>query len=301
MTAAIKRVLSRDRYDVVQIEYSQLGQFVRLCDGCATILDEHDVFSVPALRQYRIASSTLDKLHWWFEWRKRERYERRVHQRFDCIFVRSQQDRRTVLATSPGGEVAVMPHGCRGEFFDIPVCPGPGKRILFVGTMSRAANQDAVLFFCRSILPRIRQRLPDVRLDIVGAAPPERIRALDSDPCVTVTGYVPSLREYYERSSICVAPVRVGGGTVVKILDGMAAGRPVVSTSIGNEGVAAAAGQEISVADTPELFAEQVIRLFTEPRFWQEIAQGGRAFARQRPDWDAIVDRVFGIYERLVQ
>jgi glycosyltransferase involved in cell wall biosynthesis len=300
MAAAIERVLSRDHYDVVQIEYSQLAQFVRLCNGSATVLDEHDVFSVPAYRRYCLASSGLAKLHWWFEWRKRLLYERRAHQRFDCMFVRSQLDKKTVLAASPRGKVAIVPHGCRDEFFDIPLCRPPVRRILFVGAMNRPENQDAILFFSRDILPRIRQQLPDVRLDIVGTAPSERIRALGRDQGITVTGFVPSLQEYYERSSICIAPIRVGGGTIVKILNGMAAGRPVVSTSIGNEGVGAAAGQEICVADAPEQFAEQVVRLFTDPRRWHEIARGGRTFARRRPDWNTIVERTFGIYETLV-
>ena len=299
MDAKIKQVLSKAKFDVVQIEYSEMARFVRFFNGCSTILDEHDIFSIPACRKYQLTSHGLTKLWWWFEWKKRQRQEDVLRQRFDCIFVRAPHDKEAILVASPNTNVAVLPHGCPDELFDIPLRPGSGKRILFVGAMHRVEKQEAVLFFYNVVFPLIRRRLPDVHLDIVGSSPPERIRSLARDSGVTVTGFVPSLRPYYEQCSVCIAPTRVPGGIMAKIVNAMGAGRPVVSTSLGNEGIAATPEEEICVADTPEQFAEQTVRLLSDSEFWQKIAYRGREIARERYSWQAIIDHVLGVYERL--
>ena len=301
MVAAIRRVLSRARFDVAHIEFTHMARFVRLVTESRTILDQQDVISIPAYRRYQLARAGVARLFWWFEWRKRQRFESTAYQLFDRVLVRSRIDRDAVLSVSPSTNVAIVPHGCPDELFDIPIRPGPGKRILYVGAMHRAENQEAILYFYNRVYPTIRRRLPDVHLDIVGSAPPDRVRRLATDASVTVTGFVPALRPYYEQSSVCIAPLRIGGGIIVKVLNAMAAGRPVVSTSIGNEGVAAAPGREICVADTPELFAQQTVRLLTDVELWKGIACRARGFVRDRYSWHTITDRMLDIYKELAQ
>ncbi|MBU1879445.1 MAG: glycosyltransferase family 4 protein, partial [Chloroflexi bacterium] len=167
--------------------------------------------------------------------------------------------------------------------------------VLFCGAMDRDENADAVLWFYRGSWPRVRATVPAARLVIAGNAPLPRVAALAADPSVIVTGYVPDWGTVYARADVCIAPSLVGGGVITKVIDGMAAGRPVVTTSIGNEGVDAPPGA-VCVADQPDAFADAVVRLLRDPAEWSRVAGAGRAFAQRTYRWADNVDRLEDLY-----
>jgi polysaccharide biosynthesis protein PslH len=154
--------------------------------------------------------------------------------------------------------------------------------LLFVGAMNRDVNADAVIGFCREILPLVRKEAPSVRLTIAGAAPTERVQRLAREPGVVVTGFVDRLEPYYERATLLVSPLRVGGGIISKNLDAMAAGCPVVTTTIGNEGIGATPGVELLTADTPAEFAAAVLSILRSSETGRRLAAAARVFVQER-------------------
>jgi len=167
--------------------------------------------------------------------------------------------------------------------------------ILFLGVMGYPPNADAAVFFCRNVLPRIRAVEPRARLLVVGHAPPDRVRQLSS-PAVVVTGSVEDVKPYYEQSAVCIAPLRAGSGTRLKILEAMALGRPVVATTLGCEGIDVAPGVDLLVADSPEEFARDVLRLFADAALWHSLARNARAKVEKLYSWKVIAARLHREY-----
>jgi glycosyltransferase involved in cell wall biosynthesis len=166
--------------------------------------------------------------------------------------------------------------------------------IVFSGLMSYYPNQQAVGWFLDEIFPRIARRVPAARFVVAGAAPPGWLRARASDH-VEVTGRVPDIRPYLRTASVVVAPLRIGGGTRVKILEAQAMRRPVVSTTIGAEGLDVAHGQSILIADDAHEFADRVVDLLSDASQAARIAASGWAHAAEHFSWTDIGERLSGV------
>jgi glycosyltransferase involved in cell wall biosynthesis len=166
--------------------------------------------------------------------------------------------------------------------------------------MNYVANFDAVLYFCSEILPRIRRVVSEVEVWVVGADPPPEVRRLSGDG-VHVTGRVDDVVPYYRRSSVCVVPLRAGGGTRLKILEAMALGRPVVSTTIGCEGLDVVDGEHLLIADSPEQFADKTVRLLTDRASYQRITTKARQLVVDRYDWDVVARQLLEIYSEMTR
>jgi glycosyltransferase involved in cell wall biosynthesis len=165
--------------------------------------------------------------------------------------------------------------------------------------MGYAPCVDAIIYFCRQILPRVESVLGTVEVWIVGASPSPEVLAL-ANKSVHVTGQVKDVVPYYERSAISIVPLRAGGGTRLKILEAMALGRPVVSTSIGCEGLDVIDGEQLLIADTPEKFSEGIIRLLTDKNLYQKMTADARQFVETRYDWNLIVRKLLDVYSHQV-
>ena len=152
-------------------------------------------------------------------------------------------------------------------------------------------------YFCSAVLPRVWAAVPAARFQVVGAYPPEVVRRLGDDPGVEVTGRVEDIIPYYRQSAVFVAPVLQGSGTRLKILEAMASGCPVVSTTIGAEGLGATDGVELLIADSAEAMAAAIVRLLSDPATSAAIAHRARAFVEERFDWDGIAARLVTTYE----
>ncbi len=166
--------------------------------------------------------------------------------------------------------------------------------------MSRTRNVEAALYLHEKVLPLIREEIPHVKFYIVGSSPQEKIQQLAKDKDVVVTGYVKDLGSYYERCAVFVAPILVGGGIIVKILNAMAAGRPVVTTHFGNEGIEAVPEREIRIADSPQEFAQKTVELLTNDDLWHMTARNGRGFVRRKYDWEKAMQELEQAYFSLL-
>ena len=171
--------------------------------------------------------------------------------------------------------------------------------MLFTGTIRYFPNKDAVLYFYNEIFPLIKRAIPEVKFYVVGNQPPKNVIKLASSGDVVVTGRVEDVRPYFDKSAVFVCPLRSGSGMQAKILEAMAMGVPVVTTSLGFEALDAVAGRDILVADDPKRFAEEVIRLVKDRDLRQYIAQNARKLVEEKYDWSSIVERLEAVYESI--
>lgn len=275
------RLLREERFDLVHVDYLEsaiaLGRRRRV-PRLAVAIDE---LGKPARRRFELASGTA-RAGAWLAWRATVAMQRRVCRSLDRILTLSEQDRRALLALDPDLPVGVLPFPVGIDTDRVDGAARERDHLLFVGAMNRDVNADAVIHFCREILPLVRKEAPAVRLTIAGAAPIESVQRLAREPGVVVTGFVDRLEPYYERATLLVSPLRVGGGIISKNLDAMASGCPVVTTSIGNEGIGATPGTELLTADTPVDFAAAVLRILRSGDVGRRLAQAARAFVRER-------------------
>ncbi|MGE5303975.1 MAG: glycosyltransferase family 4 protein [Alphaproteobacteria bacterium] len=272
--------LSRSgRFDLLHVEYVETGLGIGRHVPIPRILIAHDELSKPARRRLALATELPMRAAHFVYWFLIGRLERRILRKFDRTLALSESDRHALLQLDPALQVGVLP---------IPVGIEPlraareSNRLVFVGSMHRDVNVDAMLYFCREILPLIRNQWSNVRLSIVGNKPPPEILSLGEDPNIQITGFVPTLEPYYATATIFVAPLRIGGGIIVKILNAMAAGCPVVTTNIGNEGIGARPGVHLLTADEPEAFAQAVLTLLRDEKERIRLAENARAFVEPR-------------------
>ncbi|HEC35785.1 MAG TPA: glycosyltransferase [Anaerolineae bacterium] len=243
----------------------------------------------------------FEKLAGFIEALKLRRYERDKMPFFQAFLACSEQDAAIIRRDAPNAPGLVIPNGADLSKFIPSGRPRSSEpTILYMGSMNYYPNVDAVQFFFAEMHASVQRAVPDVRVQIVGHAPPPQIQRLGNLPGVEVTGTVPDPRPYYEQASVFIVPLRLGGGTRLKIIEAMAMGLPVVSTTIGAEGLDIHPGADILIADDAALFTSEVLRLLSDRDLARRIAEGGRRLAR-RYDWNELTKPYTDLAESVVQ
>ena len=226
------------------------------------------------------------KLYAAINWRKLRREELGTYRGADGVYLCSRADEQRLLKEVSGARTAVIPNAADVEYYrPRPTDPPPDCRTLvFFGLLSYAPNVDGVTYFVREIWPRIAENHPEARCKIIGGRPPSSLLAL-AGPRIEFTGFVPDLRPHLAEAAAIVVPLRIGGGTRLKIVEAMAMGKAIVSTSLGAEGIEAVAGQDILIEDHPDDFARAVLRLLAEPLMAARIGESARRLAVERYAW----------------
>jgi len=311
--------LERERFDVVQVEgiemaphwmdwrTSNLQPPIPNIQYPISTFDAHNAEYVLQQRAFetdaRQPRRWVAALYSFIQWKKLSRYEAMICRLADQVVAVSEADKAALQRLVPGLDVTVVPNAVDVAYYtsnDIQPSPLPPRSLIFTGKMDFRPNVDAVLWFCQEVLPLVRRKLPDARFYIVGQSPHRRVLRLADDPAVTVTGYVDDVRSYIAGACVYVVPLRMGGGTRLKVLEAMAMGKPIVSTSLGCEGFEGLeSGKELSLADTPEDFARRVMELLGDAARREKLGQAARRFVEQRYDWRLIVPRLEQIYEKL--
>ncbi len=302
LAEAIRSLASEVDFDIVHIEESLLALYLGLFPEWRSkwVLTFHNVCFAQAARLSKVASTRNTR------WRLRvfsaqmRRWEARYAARFDRCIAVSEADRHLLLAANPRLRVDVVPNGVNTKAYRPLPMNGRSASLLFVGHMGYDPNIDAALFLTKDILPHIRRAVPDVELWLVGRNPSPAVTQLQGDG-VYVSGTVSDLLPYYERSTVCVVPLRAGGGTRLKILEAMALNRPVVSTTIGSEGLDAMDGEHLLNADRPEAFAVQVVRALRDRELSERLAANARQLVVSQYDWDTIAARQLQIYDEVTR
>lgn len=262
-----------------------------------TVLFQHNVESILWRRQADTERHPVRRRIFAREADKMTRYERRTVGAFEHIIAVSDTDRRTMLEMAPDARISVVPTGVDTAAFRPASRERPRAPIvLFLGSMDWEPNIDGVRYFVSEVWPRVVDAVPAARFHIVGRNPPPAIRALASSQ-VEVTGRVPSVQEHLSRAAAVVVPLRIGGGTRLKIYEAMAAAKAVVSTSIGAEGLDVTDGRDIILADTPETFAGGVVRLLSDAAVRARFEDAALAVA-SRYDWSCVGESFAKVLEQ---
>jgi len=225
-----------------------------------------------------------EKLALYLDAYKMARYERAKMPLYDGFLACSQDDATAILASGGRSTYCVVPNGADLSLYVPRESPAQPPILLYVGSMHYYPNIDAMRYFFDHIYPQVHRAHPEIRVQIVGHHPPAEIRKLHNPPHVEVTGSVPDVIPYYDRATIFFVPLRLGGGTRLKIIEAMAMGLPVVSTRVGAEGLAVQDGENILLADEPSEFAQAILKLLDQPSLRQSLGEKGREVAK-RYDW----------------
>lgn len=299
MQEEIDHLLARHDFDIVEVEFPQMAYY-RFTGEAKLLLSLHNIEHEIFYRTYVTEKNLGRKVYNGMEWLKFRRDEIRLCAKFDGLVTTSRRDADALRTHLPNHLLSVVPNGVDTDYFRPSGKEPDPHTLVFTGSIGYYPNTDAIIDFHRKILPLIWKRIPDVKLLIVGSNPPEEVRRLASDR-VTVTGGVPDTRPYLERASVAVVPLRIGGGTRLKIAEAMAMGKPVVSTSIGCEGLDVVDGEHILIADEPADFAEKVVELLVRPEQRGILAEQGRELACTKYDWRVSATRLEETYERLTR
>ncbi|MCS6825009.1 MAG: glycosyltransferase [Caldilinea sp.] len=307
MYRLVRRWLAETHYDVVQIEGIELAQYARpllergrAATRPALVFDDHNC---EYLLQKRNALTDLRHPRRWpaavyslVQWQKLRRYEASIVRSADAVIAVSEADRLALLDLGAPTPIVVAPNGIDLDAYRPSQTVSPLRTIVFTGKMDYRPNIDAVLWFAQNVLPRVLAKAPDARFQIVGMNPHPRLDALRRHPAIEITGAVADTRPYIHRAGAYVIPMRVGGGTRFKVLEALACAAPVVSTTLGVEGVEVRHGQELLLADEPEAFADAVLRLLEDAQqggaLRRQLGAQGRRFVEQRYGWEQILPKL---------
>jgi glycosyltransferase involved in cell wall biosynthesis len=263
-------------------------------------VDSHNI-DFDLARQYARTGSLGRRLYYGANWRKLRREELGTYHDADGVYLCSEADEQRLLSLVPGAPTAVIPNGADVEYYrPRPTDPPPdGRTVVFFGLLSYVPNVDAVLHFVRDIWPRIADAHPEARCKIIGGRPPPSLLALVG-PRIELTGYVSDLRPHLAAASVLVVPLRLGGGTRLKIVEGMAMGKAIVSTTLGAEGIDAVPERDLLIEDEPRGFADAVSRLLAERGLAARIGQAARQLAVERYAWSTAALALEGFYREVV-
>jgi sugar transferase (PEP-CTERM/EpsH1 system associated) len=303
MARKIRRLLEERRVDLVVFEQIYVAPYIDALPAprtARTVLSLHNV----AAHQYRsMVGTRAGGVHQALavpKWRLISAMERRYTGLVDHCIVVSAREAGFLRAMHPHVPTSVVENGVDTVAYRPLEEPDGGNALLFVGRMQYAPNVDAVRYVCRRILPAVRRVVPDARLYVVGPEPPRLVTRLAGDDAVVVTGGVPDVRPYYQRARIAIVPLRAGGGTRLKILEAMALGRAVVSTSIGCEGLEVRDREHLLIADTDASFAAGVIELLQSRDLRERLARNARRLVESRYDWEIVNRTLSDVYRRVL-
>jgi sugar transferase (PEP-CTERM/EpsH1 system associated) len=304
---ALRISLSRERFDFAQVEAIEMVQYglavkdmsvyprpmVVFDDINAEYLLQKRAFETDA----RQPSRWLAALYSYIQWRKLQRYEAHACRQLDRVIVVSEADAKALQSLVPALQCAVVPNGVDTDLFCPREAGDSDTKLVFTGKMDFRPNVDAVLWFTREVLPLIRQEVPQASLMVVGRNPHARLQHLQGSPDVVLTGYVDDVRPYVGEAAVYVVPIRVGGGTRLKLLEAMSMSKAIVSTSLGCEGIGVHSDRELVIADDPASFAGAVVALMRDRERRSELGVSARQLAVAQHDWRHIAPLLEQVYE----
>ncbi len=297
MQKRINDLCNKSTFEIILAEFSQMGYY-ELPDNAKKYVDQHNVEYEIMQRTFETERSPLRKLLAKSEWRKYNKHEIENCEKFDTCLTTSQRDADILSARlTSATNFHVIPNGVDSEFFRPIEQPQNPDLILFTGTISYYPNVEGILWFTKNVWPLIKQKNPSSQFCIAGKSPPSEIQALSSDPSITVTGAVDDMRDYYAKAAVVVVPLRVGGGTRLKILEAMAMEKAIVSTGVGAEGIEYTPNQNILIEDDAEAFANATIRVMKDTTLRNTLQSQGRRLVEELYDWKAVTGKLCKIFE----
>lgn len=299
-SAMRREIVERDRqgtFDLLVCDFLAPAVNVPAELTTPTVLFQHNVEAMIWKRHYEVHSNPVKKSYLYGQWQKIQRFEREMCRRFDSVIAVSADDRELMKEEYGAEAVFDVPTGVDTEFFrpNGNAKPKPHS-LVYTGSMDWLPNEDAIRYFTREIMPLIKKSLPDVTLTVVGRDPtPALVDLSKEDSSVIITGRVDDVRPYMENAAAYIVPLRIGGGTRLKIFEAMAMEKAVVSTSVGAEGLPLTSGVELLLADEPSTFADAVVRVLTDDTYASELGRRAAVVVRENFGWQQVTDRFISL------
>ncbi len=270
--------------------------------ACPAVLFQRNVEALIWQRHYEVQRNPVARLYFREQWKRMLAYERAMARRYDAVVAVSEEDRRMMVRDYGISHAASIPTGVDTDYYHPSGTIEPEPfHLVFTGSMDWLPNDDAIRYFVQDMLPVIRRAIPEVKLTVVGRKPfPGLLDVSRRDPGIVVTGRVDDVRPYIERATAYIIPLRVGGGTRLKVFEAMAMERPVISTTIGVEGLPVVDGEDVLVADHPQAFALAVLKVLKEEAFARRLGKQAAEKVRRDFGWDRVAELFTGICEETV-
>jgi polysaccharide biosynthesis protein PslH len=298
MRKSVMAMLGAEKFDVVHLDMLHLGEYLDLCAGTPVVLVEHNVESALLRRRVDNTTNPLVKLYLYYQYRKLFAYEAKLCQRANRVMTVSDLDAKMLEEMAGISDVTVISNGVDTDYFQNDGSQQRPNSLVFVGGLTWFPNLDAMRFFCSEILPRVATHIPDVSLTIVGKNPEGAgIREIFENPRVRLAGMVEDIRPIVSAAAAYIVPLRIGGGTRLKILDALSMGKALISTSVGCEGLDVVSGEHLLVEDSPEGFAAAVVRALREPELRHSLGNTGRELVKRKYEWNVIARDLDHLYE----
>jgi glycosyltransferase involved in cell wall biosynthesis len=295
MAHEIRRAVDRHKPDVVHFCFPQMAHYVDACGGVPTVMDTLDVALLGVSRKARSVRPIWAKAYYRMQLLFWVRYESRWFPRFGKVLTVTRQDAAAVKKVLP--DLDLYDEAIAVDIQSQPAATQEiGRRIGFLASFGHRPNVDAAIFFTEEVFPLVRQRLPDAEFVVAGKNPPASLLNREGAG-ISCLGFVEDVPAFYGSVDVAVAPIRYGGGIKIKVLEAMACGKPVVTTSVGAEGIAAAGEEALAVADDPAAIADAVVALLGDPARCRELGEKGRRLVERRFSWGRLMsdlDRIYG-------
>ena len=292
LQAEVERRLAKGGVDLCVADFLTAAVAVPLAGPVPAVLFEHNVEHVIWRRLAGVERRPWRRVLLEIEWRKMRRFEAKACAAARLTLAISEADRAALLALAPQATVRAIPTGVDAHYFHPNGAKEAPSELVFTGSMDWYPNEDAILHFIDAVLPRVRTEVPAATLTVVGRNPAPRLHSAAARAGVRVTGTVDDVRPFVDAAAVYVAPLRVGGGTRLKIFEALAMGKAVVSTTIGAEGLPLRPDEHVVLADDPREFARAVVSLLRDPARRRAIGTAARRFVLERYSW-ARVSREF--------
>lgn len=301
MRRHVSRLASQGELDVVISDFLTPSQNVPVGLPCPTVLFQHNVEQVLWKRLYENQESLPRRAYFYGQFLKMRRFEGQECHRYDAVATVSTNDSDAIRRLYGLQEVFDVPTGVDTDYFSPGTAPRDQDELVFTGSMDWMPNEDAMLFFGEKILPLIERAVPGVKVTVVGRNPTEKLVALAREnKRFSLTGWVDDVRPFIDRGAVYIVPLRVGGGTRIKIYEAMGMARAVVSTTIGAEGLPVKDGEEIVLADEPQAFADGVVRLLQDRDARGRIEGAARKAVVERFGWDKAAEALLGACQHAI-
>lgn len=299
----LNEVLARNQFDIVHVDHLHMahyGKFIKECFDLPVVLREHNVESTIWERYYKEISNPFKKAYIFIQYKKVYKYESEMTSYFDRCFMITEEDKRRIERMNPKVKACVIPAGVNTSFFYPLTLPIEPYSIVLVGAMDWLPNVEGTLWFIERVWPLVKQKEPHSKLYVVGKNPPEEIRNLTGEDII-VTGFVEDVREYMAKAAVFVVPLKTGGGMRVKILNALAMGKAIVSTSVGCEGIDVENGKNIYIADTELEFAKGILELLEDSDKREKLGEEGLKLIKEKYQWERIAEQIEKEYEKVLQ
>lgn len=297
---ALDEMLAATDFDVVQVEFVQMAtfRFDRARNRPLLVLDEHNIEYDILKRTAAAGTGVTRRVYNAVNWRKLAREERSAWRRFDGVALTSARDDSLLRQQQPTCRTAVIPNGVDVNGFPRSTGPTDPGSILFFGAINYFPNADGVTFFIDEVFPTIRNRRPDASFRVLGPGAGDEVLARRGNG-VDIVGMVDDVNPHIDRAAVVVVPLRIGGGTRLKIVEALSKGKAVVSTRIGAEGIDVVDGEHLLLADDPVDIADKVEQVLADPALAQRLGDAGRRLAEERYSWAVVTDRLEQFYADL--